>query len=210
MSLFLTYVVLGLSIALPIGTMTIEMTRQGLRNGFMHGWVVGLGGITIDIALIVGLYFGLAAFLSLPIIQISMWLIGAIFLCYIGYDSIKNAEKGIALSGEQTEKSLFSSYFYGLLVAISPGNLVFWITVFGTVLSSSFDKTNTNSFLIIGLGIIVGILIHDIGLMALIATTRKALNHTAIKWVSIIAGILLIGFGLYFFLQFMQMIQKLV
>lgn len=43
MALFLTYVLLGFSIALPVGTITIEMTKQGLKNGFMHGWIVGLG-----------------------------------------------------------------------------------------------------------------------------------------------------------------------
>ena len=30
MALYFTYVVLGLSIALPVGTVTIEMTKQGL------------------------------------------------------------------------------------------------------------------------------------------------------------------------------------
>lgn len=44
MALFITYVLLGFSIALPVGTITVEMTKQGLKNGFMHGWVVGLGG----------------------------------------------------------------------------------------------------------------------------------------------------------------------
>lgn len=35
-----------------------------------------------------------------------MWLIGAIFLCYVGYDSIKNADHDIALEGEKKTKSL--------------------------------------------------------------------------------------------------------
>lgn len=44
MALFITYVLLGFSISLPVGTITVEMTKQGLKNGFMHGWIVGLGG----------------------------------------------------------------------------------------------------------------------------------------------------------------------
>ncbi|WP_342428333.1 hypothetical protein [Paenibacillus sp. FSL L8-0158] len=47
MALFITYVLLGFSIALPVGTITVEMTKQGLKNGFMHGWIVGLGGMTL-------------------------------------------------------------------------------------------------------------------------------------------------------------------
>lgn len=207
MALLFTYILLGFSIALPVGTITVEMTKQGLKNGFMHGWIVGLGGMTVDLLLIIALYLGLASILSLPIIQVIMWLVGALFLCYVGYDSIKNADHDITLAGEKKTKSLSSSYKNGLLVAVSPGNLVFWVSVFGTVLADSFDQSNKGSFLIVGLGIMLGILIHDLGLMTIVATTRKAMNRTAIKWVTICAGVVLIGFAGYFFYQFVGSVR---
>lgn len=200
--LFLTYVLLGLSIALPVGTVTIEMTKQGLKNGFMHGWIVGLGGMTIDLGLILLLFFGLASVLSLPIVQVVMWLLGALFLFYIGFDSIKTADHNISVAGEKSTKSLKSSYLNGLLVAISPGNLVFWVSIFGTVLADSFDSANPYKFLMVGAGILTGILIHDIALMTIVAGTRKVLNPIYIKWVSIISGLVLIGFGLKFLYEF--------
>ncbi|MEH7749534.1 LysE family transporter, partial [Neobacillus drentensis] len=79
MQTFLTFIVVGFSIALPVGAITVEMTKQGLKNGFFHGLTVGAGGMTIDILLILALYAGFAQFLSLPFIQIPLWLIGAIF-----------------------------------------------------------------------------------------------------------------------------------
>lgn len=91
----------------------------------MHGGVVGLGGMTIDLLLIVALYFGLASVLAQPIIQSAMWLIGALFLLYVGIDSIKHASDDITLAGGAITKTLGSSYRNGLLVAVSPGNLVF-------------------------------------------------------------------------------------
>lgn len=42
MILFLTYVLAGLAIAMPVDAITIEMINQGLKNGFMHGWPSGL------------------------------------------------------------------------------------------------------------------------------------------------------------------------
>lgn len=110
---------------MPVGAITVEMTKQGLKNGFMHGWAVGLGGMTIDIVLVFALYMGLASILAMPLIQLPMWIIGAGFLFLLGYDSIKNADHDITLAGEKVTKSFFASYFNGLLVAISPGNLVF-------------------------------------------------------------------------------------
>lgn len=208
-SLFFTYVFLGLSIALPVGAVTIEMTKQGLKNGFMHGWFVGLGGMTVDFILIMLLYFGLAPILSLPVVQSWMWLIGSLFLFFIGWDSIKNAEKDIHLGHEKPEKSLKLSYLNGFVVAISPGSVVFWLGVFGTVLANSFKSTGNSGFFVVAAGILAGILMHDLILMSIIAKTRVFLNRTIIKWISVTAGFLLIGFAVYFAVEFFKSVFEI-
>jgi L-lysine exporter family protein LysE/ArgO len=205
-SIFLTNVLLGFSIALPVGTVTIEMTKQGLKNGFWHGWMVGAGGMTVDFLLMAALFLGLAPILAAPTIQTGMWLLGAFFLMYIAYDSIKNADEQVTLSGEKTTKKLASSYKNGLLVAVSPSNLVFWISVFGTFLSSSFAEGNELSFIVAGLGVLAGIQLHDIGLMSIVAGTRKVVNETFVKWVSIGAGVVLSFFAIVFFVRFLSRI----
>jgi len=197
----------GLAIAMPVGAITVEMTKQGLKNGFLHGWAVGLGGMTIDIVLVFALYMGLASILALPMVQLPMWIIGAGFLFLLGYDSIKNADHDITLAGEKVTKSFFASYFNGLLVAISPGNLVFWVNVFGVVLAKSYGQGEQTSFLIIAAGVLSGILLHDLGLLTIVSVTRKAMNRKMIKTFTIVAGFLLIGFAGYFIYEFIQAIK---
>jgi len=208
-SLYFAYVMVGLAIAMPVGAITVEMTKQGLKNGFMHGWAVGIGGMTIDLLLILALYFGLAKVLAISYIQIPLWIIGAIFLFILAYDSIKNADKDITMAGEKVNKSLVKTYRNGLLVAVSPGNLVFWISVFGTVLADSYVGSESISFIIVAAGIITGILLHDIGLLTIVSITRKIMNRQMIKWTSIVAGILLFGFGCYFLYEFYIKVQSL-
>lgn len=210
MSLYLGYVLIGLAIAMPVGAITVEMTKQGLKNGFLHGWAVGIGGMTIDVLLIAALYLGLAKFLSLPYIQMPLWIVGAIFLFMLAYDSIKNADQDITLAGEKVNKSFFSTYRNGLFVAVSPGNLVFWISVFGAVLADSYAVNGTNQFIIVALGILSGILLHDLGLLTIVSLTRKVINRQMIKWASIIAGILLVGFGCYFIYEFMMDLKNIL
>lgn len=210
MNLYFAYVMIGLAIAMPVGAITIEMIKQGLKNGFFHGWAVGIGGMTIDLTLIAALYLGLAKFLSLPYIQMPLWIIGAIFLFLLAYDSIKNADKDITLAGEKVTKSIFSTYRNGILVAISPGNLVFWISVFGSVLADSFAENGANQFILVAFGILTGILLHDIGLLTIVSLTRKVMNRNMIKWSSIIAGILLFGFACYFIYEFFMDLNKLI
>ncbi|MFD1068022.1 LysE family translocator [Oceanobacillus locisalsi] len=210
MALFITYVMAGLAIAMPVGAITVEMTKQGLKNGFMHGWAVGLGGMTIDLVLIAALYLGLASILQLSFFQIPMWLIGAVLLFLIGYDSIKNADSDITLVGEKPVKSMRSSYRNGFLVAVSPGNIVFWLSVFGAVLSNTYNPAEPDNFLIIAAGILTGILLHDMGLLAIVATTRKVMSRAMIKGFSIIAGIVLIGFSGYFVYEFCRVVTDII
>lgn len=210
LSLYVAYVLVGLAIAMPVGAITVEMTKQGLKNGFMHGWAVGLGGMTIDVLLIFALYMGFASILAMPIIQIPMWLIGAGFLLFLGVDSIRNADQGITLSGEKVTKSFFSSYRNGLLVAVSPGNLVFWVNVFGVVLAKSYDQVEPTNFLIVAAGVLSGILVHDVGLLAIISVTRKAMNRVMIKRLTIAAGVLLLGFAGYFMYEFFIAIRMYI
>lgn len=206
MEIFLTYLVTGFVVALPIGAMSIEMTKQGLKKGFIHGWAVGLGGMTVDAVLIIALYFGLASVLALPYVQLPLWIIGALFLFYLAYDSIKNADQDIILVGEKSTASFWSTYKNGMLVAVSPGNLVFWVSVFGAVLAKSYSL---NQFGLAGLGILTGILLHDLALLLIVSITRKAMNREIIKKVSIVAGILLIGFAIYFLYEFFVGLQQL-
>lgn len=207
METYISYLIVGFTIALPVGAMTVEMTKQGLKNGFIHGWAVGLGGMTIDAALIIALYFGLASFLALPFVQLPLWIVGAAFLFYLAYDSIKNANQGISLVGEKPNQSFWRTYRNGILVAVSPGNLVFWVSVFGAVLAKSYS---VHEFSFAGLGILTGIVLHDVGLLAIVSISRRAMSRKVIRNVSIVAGILLIGFALYFLYEFILGIRNLL
>ncbi|MGN1401979.1 MAG: LysE family transporter [Bacillus sp. (in: firmicutes)] len=204
MGLFMVNILLGLSLSLPIGTVTVEMMKQGLKNGFLHGWSVGLGAITIDISLILLIYFGFSNFFSMPLIQLLMWLAGCLFLLYLGVDSIEQAGSQFNVPGERSIKSFGSSYLNGLLVAISPGNIIFWMGIFGAVLANTLSGATGTEFIVVAMGIVAGICLHDIGLMMIVSFTRKFLSETMIKRTSVIAGVLLIGFSAYFGYRFFR------
>nr|WP_253270244.1 LysE family transporter [Staphylococcus shinii] len=203
--------ILGITLSLPAGTMTIEMSKQGLKNGFFHGWFVGIGGMTVDLIMILIIYFGFSEILMLPAVEIVMWLIGFLFLLYIGIESIKEAKQPLEISDTNLrKKSLFKSYGRGIMMAVTPSNIVFWIGVFGTALTTAINNVSGYQFLLVASGILFGILIHDVILMGIISYTRKFVNHTFTKWTSIVAGFLLIGFSLYFALLFIGEIKHML
>jgi threonine/homoserine/homoserine lactone efflux protein len=205
MHLLFTYIVLGFSISVPVGPITIGMTKQGLRNGFLFGWCVGLGGMTVDFIMILVIYFGFSTILSTPIIKIVMWLFGGLFLIYLAVDSFKES-KDFIHDEEQNpvQRSLLKSYLSGLMVAISPGSIIFWIGIFGSILANSLNASTSNSFLYIALGILLGIIIHDIVLLSVIQMTRRFVNQNFMRWFSIGAGVVLLGFGIRFGYEFIK------
>ncbi|GBF73440.1 lysine transporter LysE [Paenibacillus sp. 598K] len=209
MDLYVKYFLIGLAIAMPVGAITVEMTKQGLKNGFMHGWAVGLGGMTVDLALIFAMVFGFASILSIPYVQVPLWIIGAAFLAYLGYDSIRSADKDITPADEKTNKSFWQTYRNGLLVAVSPGNLVFWVSVFGAVLSDSYSSDHYGTFILASSGVLSGILAHDLGLLSIVAVTRKIMSRRMIQVVSVVAGLMLIGFSCYFLYEFALALRSL-
>ena len=81
------------------------------------------------------------------------------------------------------------------------------MNVFGVVLAKSYGEGESTSFLVIAAGVLSGILLHDIGLMAIVSVTRKAMNRKVIKTLTMAAGVLLIGFAGYFIYEFIQAIK---
>ncbi|WP_366295516.1 LysE family transporter [Paenibacillus sp. AN1007] len=213
MEIYIKFILIGLAIAMPVGAITVEMTKQGLRNGFLHGWAVGLGGMTLDTVLILAMYFGFASILSIPLVQIPLWLAGAGFLAYLGYDSIRNSDLNLATTdgkAAHAPSSFWRTYRNGLLVAISPGNLMFWVSVFGVVLSDSYQSAGKLSFIIAAVGILCGILLHDLGLLTIVSITRKMMSAKMVQLVSSLAGVLLIGFSFYFLYKFMTALWQYI
>jgi len=205
--LWLSSVILGLSVAIPVGPITIEMIRQGLKKGFFHGWSVGLGGMTVDVLLMVVLYCGASALMTTPLIQQAMWIVGAAFLFYVGYVSIKEAS--VIRVGEEgaAPKTRLSSYVNGVLVAVSPGNIVFWLSVFGTLLADKLGGSEQDRFLTMAIGVICGIAIHDIALMLLVTYARRLIDGKWMKRISVCAGLALMYFGGVFVWRFVQSLQ---
>lgn len=209
---FFTYILLGLALTLPVGPVTIQMMKQGLSGGFWFAWLVGLGGMTVDLILIFLLYFGFSTFiLELPYLQTGMWFVGFLFLLFLGIQSIRESTIKITISEKTTltRKSVTKAFGSGFIIALTPGYLMFWIGILGTLLASSLsDAQGSASFLFVASGIVTGILIHDLTFSWILSYGRRLLNQRAIQWLSIGAGVVLIGFGLYFGYEFLQEISS--
>lgn len=198
MNIWINHFLLGLSLAAPIGPINAAQMDRGIRGGFLHAWLVGLGAMVADGVFMLLVYFGVIHFLNIPFMKTFLLLFGFFILTYIGIESLINAGK-TGNEMRSSKESLAKSFSAGFIMSISnPLSILFWVGIYGSVLADMIAKYNAKEVLLYSSAIMAGILLWDV-LMALVASMfRKFLTARLLAAISIISGLSLIGFGLYF------------
>ena len=143
-------------------------------------------------------YLGLNQFLNVPIVQIFLWLFGAFILLYTGFESILKMDK-VSLSYDRMKESLLRCFLVGFIMSItSPLSIMFWLGIYGSVLAQTAQTQGTSSLLIYSCMIFLGLTIWDLFMAGLTSGFRKFLNMRMLKAISVISGLSLLGFGIYF------------
>ncbi|WP_226665221.1 LysE family transporter [Metabacillus litoralis] len=201
MSILFSYVLLGLSLAAPIGPVNAAQIDRGFRYGFYHSWVIGLGSVTADIVYMIMVYMGVVHFLDSPFMQTFLWLFGFFVLIYTGIETMLTAKKEVKHKRSDYE-SYVKTFVTGFFMSISnPLTILFWLGIYGSVLAKTAATYENLQLFIYSGAILLGLLLWDF-IMAIVSSTfRKILTPALITTISMISGLTLIGFGIYFGLQ---------
>lgn len=203
-SILFSYILLGFTLAAPIGPVNSARLDKGIKNGFWHAWIVGVGSMIADGIFMLMVYLGMVHFLEVPVIQIFLWLFGAFVLIYSGVEGIVNSNS-ISIGYNRGKDSLFKCFLIGFIMSISsPLSILFWLGIYGSVLAKTAQMNGTEMLLIYSSMIFIGLTLWDILVASLTSGFRKFLNLTSLKLISIISGTSLVGFGIYFGYQGIQ------
>ncbi|MDO7904852.1 LysE family transporter [Paenibacillus sp. JX-17] len=200
----ISYMLLGITLSAPIGPVNAAQLDKGIKHGFLHAWIFGLGAAAADVMYMILVYFGVIHFLNTPFIQTLLWLFGAFILIYSGIESIWNSGRP-EVKDQRNHESLIKSCSAGFIVsAVNPMSVLFWLGIYGSVLadmaSGSFQMVLLNSA-----AILAGILLWDLSLAVTASSFRRFLTDRIIRGIAIVSGIFLIGFGVYFGTEAVQM-----
>lgn len=197
-SILISYIILGFTLAAPIGPVNSARLDKGLKNGFWHAWIVGAGSMIADACFMLMVYLGMIHFLEIPIVQIFLWLFGGFILIYSGVESIAKAN-AVTLTYGRGQESLFKCFITGFVMSItSPLSILFWLGIYGSVLAKTAQTNGTGSLLIYSSMIFLGLTLWDVLVAAMTTGFRRVLNVKSLISISILSGVSLIGFGLYF------------
>lgn len=201
MYIFFSYVLLGLSLAAPIGPINAAQLDHGIKNGFLHSWFVGLGAMLADGLFMLLIFFGVVHFLEIPFMQTFLWLFGAFVLIYTGIEGLVSASK-FKTSSERNSDSLGKSFFTGFFMSLfNPLSILFWLGIYGSILSTTVKQYGPGEVLFYSSAIFLGLFIWDISMATISTFFRNYFATKFLKVVSFVSSFSLIGFGIYFGIQ---------
>ncbi len=198
MGVFLSYILLGLSLAAPIGPVNAAQLDRGIKGGFLPAWLVGLGAVTADGIYMLIVYMGIVHVIDIPFVKTFLWLFGGFVLMYTGIESMVSA-KELKASQERFAEPAYKSFFRGFILSITnPLTILFWLGIYGAVLAKTAATTETQTLIIYSSAIFIGLLTWDVVMAAVSSGFRKFLNERILTGIAVLSGLVLIGFGLYF------------
>lgn len=194
-SLFLKGLLLGFSIALPVGPIGALCIRRTLSEGRAMGFASGLGAATAD-----GLY-GTVAGLGLTVIsdllvsqQNWLKLAGGIYLCYLGLRTFlsKPAAEAAAVSARGLLGAYTSTVF---LTLTNPATILSFVLIFGSLgLATSAGQRHAAALLLVA-GVPLGSALWWFILSGGVSLFRTRCTPAVLQWVNRIAGVVIGGFG---------------
>jgi len=180
--------ILGVALTLPLGPVTLEILRRGIKFGYLQSIKTAIGAFSAELTYFTLIYFGLSKFSESFIVKYILGFLGVGFLLYLGYENFKDfkSNKDFFSTKILNKNNFLSGY---LITFLNPINLFMWVGIIG-----SFFTMNTS--LLISSGVLYGIFISLLLMTCLSFIGKKLIKKNKMKYVSLSAGIFLIYYGL--------------
>lgn len=189
--------VIGFSIAAPVGPIGVLCIRRTLAQGRVYGLVSGLGAASAD-----AIYGAIAAF-GLTVIanflvdqQTAFRLIGGAFLCYLGLRTLRARPATEPALDSTANGGLAAAYLSTFALTITnPATIISFAAIFaGVGIARSGD--DVGSALIMVAGVFGGSAAWWLLLSGGVSLMRNAFTPARLRAVNALAGVILLGFGL--------------
>ncbi len=186
--------ILGFSIAAPVGPIGVLCIRRTLSNGMLYGFLSGLGAATAD-----GIYgciaaFGVTAVSGLLLDnQLYLRLAGGLFLICLGFTTFRAvpAEASYRTDGGSLLKAYLSVFF---LTLTNPMTIMSFAGIFAGL---GIGATGGNYVLagLLVLGVFTGSLLWWLTLSGSVSLLRAKFDRRRLVWVNRLSGAIISGFG---------------
>ena len=191
----------GVALAAPIGPINVELIRRGIRDGFLHGWLVGLGAMSADTLYAILVVSGLTPLADRPALRVPLFLAGGVMLALVGWTSLRHALAGPPKS-EMSSPRRGRSFVTGfLMAAFNPMGIVYWLSVGAALVAEAVGRVGTAGSPVLVGGVFLGIFCWVTFISVIAQVSRRFVTGNGMRWVTGVSGVIVLGFALWFFWQ---------
>ena len=189
-------VLLGLSIAAPIGPMALLCLRTTLAHGFMSGLLGGLGVAAGDAFYASLAAFGLQATAAVLTSQ-SLWLgvLGGLYLVWFGVTTMRQPLPEHT-TGRTRRHGLRTFTTTFLLTLANPPTMMIFAAMFAS-LGLVQAQQNHAAALAVVLGVWLGSAGWWVLFVLVVSRLRERMRGPVFVWINRVSGVALAGFGLW-------------
>ncbi|WP_380681616.1 LysE family translocator [Salinigranum sp. GCM10025319] len=195
MGILLQGIVLGFSIAAPVGPIGVLCIQRTLSKGRLSGFVSGLGAASADAVYGAIAGFGLTALSSLLLdYRTGIRIGGGILLLYLGVQSFRAepAETAVSTSDVQGLVRDYGSTF--ALTITNPVTIIAFVGIF-TGLGVGVSGDYSDAAVLVG-GVFLGSALWWLALSVGVSRFRSRFTRPVMRRVNQLAGAVIVGFGL--------------
>jgi threonine/homoserine/homoserine lactone efflux protein len=193
--LFIQGLILGFSIAAPVGPIGVLCIRRSIRDGWFSGFISGLGAATADM-----LYGGVAAFglkaVSDFMVARQLWLrgFGGLFLIYLGIRTFFS-KPSRSLTPERG-LGRFASYTSTFLLTLTnPLTILSFAAIFASILPANAGLTTGKSIQMVA-GVFTGSSLWWIILSLTAGSLKSRFSELLNRWIQWVSGGVIMLFGI--------------
>lgn len=195
-SFLISGIIIGFSIAAPVGPIGVLCIRRTLAEGRLHGLVSGLGAATADAVYGCIAAFGLT-FISDVLVQQQLWLrlVGGAFLIFLGVKTIfgKPSEKPPSEKRTGLLTAYGSTFF---LTLTNPVTILSFAAIFaGIGLGSAVADYGSAALLVFS--VFAGSAMWWLILSGTVSLLQKKVTPRVLKWINRVSGAVIMGFGVF-------------
>jgi threonine/homoserine/homoserine lactone efflux protein len=194
--LLLKGLIIGFSIAAPVGPIGLLCINNTMQKGKLSGFLSGMGAACADMVYGCIAAFGLTAISNLFIKEVYLIkLFGGLFLCYLGIKIFLTTKRSKTL--ENKSKSLLGDYFSTFLLTITnPMTILSFTAVFAGLGIMSLSRDILNATLLV-LGVFVGSALWWLLLSYSVEFINKKSKNSILPFISKASGLIILCFGIF-------------
>ncbi|WP_269501187.1 LysE family translocator [Burkholderia sp. IMCC1007] len=197
--LFIKSVVIGLSIAVPVGPIGMLCIQRSLTRGFQAGFATGIGAACADA--IYGLLgaLGVAGIATaLPMLTVALKIGGGAFLVWLGWSIARQAPAAAAVQRDGARTTVLRDFLttFGLTLS-NPMTIVSFIGIFAALgpLSAAPDGAIWMTVAPMVAGVFAGSAAWWLCLSGATAALRTKMSGAFMHGLSRVSAVVIAGFG---------------